>query len=57
MDKPHEFLSYKKVIIFGAPKSGKTSLTKTIEGLPFSEDCEPDKGNALFILYFILYFK
>jgi GTPase SAR1 family protein len=57
MDKPQEFLSYKKVIIFGAPKSGKTSLTKSLEGLPFSEDYEPDEGNSLFILNFIFYFK
>ena len=44
MDISQTYLSYKKLCIFGAKKSGKTSLTQSFEGLPFSE-CESDNGN------------
>lgn len=47
MDKPQEYLSYKKLIIFGAEKSGKTCLSKSLEGIPFSESLESDKGNFI----------
>ena len=47
MDKSQSFISYKKLCIFGAKKSGKTSLTKSFEGLDFSE-CESDNGNYLY---------
>lgn len=43
MNKAQSFISYKKLIIFGAKNSGKTSLTKSFEGLSFSE-CESDNG-------------
>lgn len=44
MDKAQEFIAYKKLIIFGAQKSGKSSLTKSLENLSFSEDCDSDQG-------------
>ena len=44
MNQSQSFISYKKLCIFGAKKSGKTSLTNFFEGLPFSE-CESDNGN------------
>lgn len=44
MDKPQEYIAYKKLVIFGAKKSGKTSLTKSLENLSFSEDCDSDLG-------------
>jgi len=31
MDKIEEFISYKKILLFGTDKAGKTSLTKCIE--------------------------
>ena len=54
MDEPQEFISYKKLLIFGAEKSGKSSLTKSLESLPFSEDCEQNDGNLY--IYLILFF-
>ena len=44
MDKVQEYISYKKLIVFGAKKSGKSSLTKSLENLSFTEDCESDQG-------------
>ena len=44
MDKAQEFIAYKKLLIFGAIKSGKSSLTKSLENLSFSEECESDLG-------------
>jgi GTPase SAR1 family protein len=52
MDKSEEYIAYKKLIIFGAKKSGKTSITKSLENLSFSEDYDTDSGkfkNYLFI--------
>ena len=31
MDKIEEYISYKKILLFGSCGSGKTSLTKSIE--------------------------
>ena len=31
MKKIEEFISYKKLLLFGSHRSGKTSLTKSIE--------------------------
>jgi len=44
MDKVQEYISYKKLIVFGAKKSGKSSLTKSLENLSFTEDCDSDIG-------------
>lgn len=38
MEKIEEFLSFKKLLLFGSHNSGKTSLTKSIEKGNFSED-------------------
>lgn len=37
MEKPTEYRSYKKVLIFGAVGVGKTTLTKYIETGDYSE--------------------
>lgn len=37
MEKSPEYISYKKVLIFGAGGVGKTTLTKSIEIGAFSE--------------------
>ena len=44
MDKAQEYISYKKLIVFGAKNTGKSSLTKSLENLSFSEDCDSDAG-------------
>ena len=44
MDKVQEYISYKKLIVFGAKKSGKSSLTKSLENLSFTEECDSDIG-------------
>ncbi len=38
MENSPEFISYKKLVVFGAEGVGKTSLTKSIEKGNFSED-------------------
>lgn len=38
MEKSPEYISYKKVLIFGAVGVGKTTLTKSIETGVFSEE-------------------
>ena len=38
MENSPEFVSYKKVIIFGAEGTGKTTLTKYIEKGKFTEE-------------------
>ena len=44
MDKTSEFVSYKKLIIFGSEGSGKTTLTTSIERGIFSEQSHTDNG-------------
>ena len=36
-DEENEYISYKKVIIFGVEGSGKSTLTKSLETGKFSE--------------------
>ena len=38
MEKIEEFLSFKKLLLFGSHSSGKTSLTKSIEKGVSSEE-------------------
>jgi GTPase SAR1 family protein len=38
MENSPEFVSYKKVIIFGAEGTGKTTLTKSIEKGSFTNE-------------------
>ena len=44
MDNTSEFVSYKKLIIFGSEGSGKTTLTTLIEKGVFSEQSHTDNG-------------
>lgn len=44
MDKNSEFVSYKKLVIFGSEASGKSSLTASIEKGSFSEQSHTDNG-------------
>ena len=44
MDNSPEFSSYKKVIIFGAEGTGKTTLTKSIEKGSFTNETHTENG-------------
>jgi GTPase SAR1 family protein len=37
-ENPYEFISYKKMIIFGAEGTGKSSLTKRLERGSFTNE-------------------
>ena len=43
MEDTPEFVSYKKVLVFGAEGTGKTTLTKCFEKGAFSEETHSDK--------------
>ena len=43
-----EFLSYKKLIIFGNKGSGKSSLSKRIERGSFTEENPSENGNIIY---------
>ena len=47
MENTPEFVSYKKVIIFGVEGSGKTSLTKTFEKGSFTQETHTENGKLL----------
>jgi GTPase SAR1 family protein len=52
MEKTEEFISYKKILLFGSPGSGKTSLIKSIE-----KDISPDESpeaNGKYKIYFLI---
>ena len=48
MENKAEFVSYKKVIIFGCQGSGKSSLTSRLEKGSFSTENPTEDGNIFF---------
>ena len=42
-----KFISYKKVLVFGATETGKTTLTKFIEKGVFTEETHTENGNLI----------
>ena len=44
MDNVPEFVSYKKLLIFGSEGVGKTTLTKSIEKGTFSNESHTENG-------------
>ncbi len=44
MESSPEFVSYKKVLVFGSTGTGKTTLTKYIEKGSFSNETHTEKG-------------
>lgn len=53
MENSPEFISYKKLLVFGAEGVGKTTLTKSIEKGTFSEDITHSENRKF--IYFIIY--
>ena len=48
MKKEPEFISYKKIVIFGSERVGKSTLVAKMEGNSFSEEYIPtEQGNFL----------
>ena len=45
MEKKDQYISYKKLLIFGTEKTGKTSLAKTFENDFTFEEEEPSKNS------------
>ena len=56
-----EYVSYKKVIIFGVEGSGKSTLSKSLETGKFSEQTPTKDSKIYFKLlitsYFLIYFS
>ena len=53
MDSKIEFVSYKKLIIFGTEGSGKTSLTSRLESGAFKEESPSTDCNIFFSKYIL----
>ena len=53
MENMPEFVSYKKLVVFGAVGVGKTTLTKSIEKGTFSEEITHSE-NRKFLYYNII---
>ena len=51
MEKIEEFISYKKMLLFGSYGSGKTSLTKSIEKDVSEDDSQIKDGKNYLNLY------
>lgn len=45
-----EYISYKKVIIFGAEGSGKSTLSKSLETGKFSEQNHTESSKYIYLL-------
>lgn len=51
MENQIEFVSFQKVLLFGAEGSGKTSLVKRLERGSFTNESPSDNGNKIFLIY------
>ena len=48
MEEFEDFISFKKLIIFGSEKSGKSTLTKNLEYSTFISEEFPEISNFIF---------
>ena len=48
-----EFISYKKLVIFGAKGSGKTSFIKSIQHKEFEEDSISEDGKYIIFNHYL----
>ena len=53
MENAPEFVSYKKLLIFGTEGAGKTTLSKSLEKGTFSNETHTENGN---LKYYIIFF-
>ena len=52
--KEPEFISYKKLAIFGTKKTGKSTIVSKMEGNSFSEEYTETDQRNIFTLIFII---
>ena len=50
MGNSTKFISYKKVLVFGATETGKTTLTKSIEKGVFTEESHTENGKLIYLI-------
>ncbi len=50
MEGSTEFVSYKKVLVFGAAGTGKSTLTKSIEKGVFTEESHTENGKLIYLI-------
>ena len=51
MDKRIDYISYKKLLIFGTEQVGKTSLARSFQANNFLDDTESsNKGNIFYLI-------
>lgn len=53
MDNAPEFVSYKKLLIFGTEGSGKTTLSKSLEKGTFSNETHTENGKLKYYIIFL----
>ena len=51
MENGPEFVSYKKLLIFGTESVGKTTLTKSMEKGAFTNESHTENGKQNIIIY------
>ena len=52
MENGPEFVSYKKLLIFGTESVGKTTLTKSMEKGAFTNESHTENGKLILLLKF-----
>jgi GTPase SAR1 family protein len=53
MSSDMEFISYKKLVIFGAKGSGKTTFIKSMQEMKFEEDSISEDGKYIIFNHYL----